>query len=200
MYSLITKWTGLNNKMDNFENWVNEYTEMMYSWAFSKTSHKEVAEDLVQETFLSAFENFERFAGKSSIKTWLFSILSNKINDYYRSTSSLSFAQAHDFSDQDAFELTDSFFDENGNWLVPPKDFHDNERLNILDDPNFVKIFDLCLEDLPENWLTAVRGKYLFDRKAEEICQELNIKTTNYWQMLHRAKLLLRKCIESKWV
>jgi RNA polymerase sigma-70 factor (ECF subfamily) len=37
------------------------------------------------------------------------------------------------------------------------------------------------------------------DKKTEEICQELGISTTNYWQMMHRAKLQLRECIDENW-
>ena len=42
-------------------NWLNEYGDELYSWAFHKTSNKEIAEDLVQDTFLSAFTNFDKF-------------------------------------------------------------------------------------------------------------------------------------------
>jgi RNA polymerase sigma-70 factor (ECF subfamily) len=36
--------------------------------------------------------------------------------------------------------------------------------------------------------------------KKEAICQELEITTSNYWQIVHRSKLLLKKCLELKWV
>jgi RNA polymerase sigma-70 factor (ECF subfamily) len=51
--------------------------------AFFKTSSKEIAEDLVQDTFLAAFHKIDSFEGKSQPKTWLFS-LNNKVIDYYR--------------------------------------------------------------------------------------------------------------------
>jgi RNA polymerase sigma-70 factor (ECF subfamily) len=37
------------------------------------------------------------------------------------------------------------------------------------------------------------------EKKGELICQELGITDTNFWQILHRAKLQLRKCIELNW-
>jgi len=37
------------------------------------------------------------------------------------------------------------------------------------------------------------------DMESEEICQELEITPTNYWQIMHRAKLQLRECIENNW-
>jgi RNA polymerase sigma-70 factor (ECF subfamily) len=57
-----------------------------------------------------------------------------------------------------------------------------------------------CLNELPEKWNLALTYKYLTNKKTEEICQELNLATTNYWQIVHRAKLLLKKSVESKWI
>ena len=56
----------------------------MYSRAFLKVSNAEMAADLVQDTFLAATEKMESFKKDSSPKTWLFSILNNKIINYYR--------------------------------------------------------------------------------------------------------------------
>ena len=56
------------------------------------------------------------------------------------------------------------------------------------------------MEDLPQKWKFAVTSKYLTDKKADEICQELEITVSNYWQIVHRAKLLLKKCLEMKWL
>ena len=41
--------------------------------------------------------------------------------------------------------------------------------------------------------------KYVDDEKTEDICKELNITPTNYWVLIHRAKLQLRKCLDAKW-
>jgi RNA polymerase sigma-70 factor (ECF subfamily) len=70
------------NSKSVLEQWVNQFSDELYSWAFS--SSKEIAEDLVQDTFLAAFHKIDSFEGKSQPKTWLFSILNNKVIDYYR--------------------------------------------------------------------------------------------------------------------
>jgi len=64
--------------------WVEDYTDDLFRWANYKVNNVEVAEDLVQETFLSAVKAVEKFQGKSSPKTWLMAILNNKIIDYHR--------------------------------------------------------------------------------------------------------------------
>ncbi|MFA7327306.1 MAG: RNA polymerase sigma factor [Candidatus Kapaibacterium sp.] len=72
------------NASFSIKSWVELYSDQLYTWAFYKTSDKETAEDLVQETFLAAINSFEKFEGKSEPKTWLLSILKNKIADHFR--------------------------------------------------------------------------------------------------------------------
>ncbi len=92
------------------------------------------------------------------------------------------------------------FFNSEGDWLndKKPGDWHEEEK-NLLDDENFKLVLQNCIKDLPDNWNACITSKYLLEKKTEEICQELGISTTNYWQMMHRAKLQLRECIENNW-
>ncbi len=66
------------------KSWVEAFSDKMYLWTLYKTNSKETAEDLVQDTFLAAFQSIEKFEGKSEPKTWLFSILNNKIAEHFR--------------------------------------------------------------------------------------------------------------------
>ncbi len=68
----------------NPEIWLSNYGDYLFSVAMLKTNNREVAEDLIQESFLSAYKSRDLFRGDSSEKTWLISILNNKIIDYYR--------------------------------------------------------------------------------------------------------------------
>ncbi len=177
---------------NNIENWVASYTEELYNWAYYKTSSKELAEDLVQETFLVAAEKINNFKGDSSPKTWLFSILNHKIIDTYRK----KFKQPVNIEGN----LISTFFEDTGEWQSDkkPTEWTDgNEKL--LDDEDFRLILNNCLDALPEKWSLSVRFKYLSEKNSEEICQELGISTTNYWQIVHRAKLQLRNCITKNW-
>lgn len=171
--------------------WVETYTNDLYTWALHKVSDSEQAKDLVQDTFVVASEKLSTFKGKSSPKTWLFSILNHKIIDFYRK----KVKQPTSVNPSDSM-----FFDENKSWLSEkaPKNWNEDET-NLLDDNEFQNVLKKCLEDLPEKWNTCVKLKYLMNKNGDEICKDLNITASNFWQIVHRAKLQLRDCIETNW-
>jgi RNA polymerase sigma-70 factor (TIGR02943 family) len=186
------------NAKITLENWINQFSDELFSWALYKTSSKETAEDLVQETFLAAFHKINTFQEKSKPKTWLFSILNNKVIDYYRSNNHNS-KQTLNISEKSGYELSDGMFDENGNWESNDINAIWDEEQELLDNSEFNNIMQECMEDLPQKWNIAVTSKYLTDKNTEEICEELEITVTNYWQIIHRSKLILKKCLEIKW-
>ena len=74
------------NKINPHE-WVNRYADELFGYAKAKTSDTELAEDIVQETFLAGLKSLPNFKGESSERTWLYSILKNKIADHYKKAS-----------------------------------------------------------------------------------------------------------------
>jgi len=174
------------------ESLVDQYTDDLLSWAFYKVSDSELAKDLVQDTFLAATEKISSFKGESSPKTWLFSILNYKIIDHYRA----KIKQPLKLENQ----TFSNFFTDDGEWQPDkrPQDWHDDDK-HLLDDAEFQSILKNCLDALPEKWNICVKLKYLMNKNGEEICQELGITPTNFWQIMHRAKLNLRDCIETNW-
>lgn len=187
---------------DQLIEWFEAYSDDLYGWAYYKTSSREVAEDLVQDTYLSAAMALNGFNNRSSPKTWLFSILNNKIVDHYRGRAKNQ-RIVEEIKERDLSQHTESIFAWDGSWSVTQStggDWHRDGQL--LDNPDFVRTMDSCMGDLPENWRLALSFKYLFNRKSKEICQELGVTQSNYWQIIHRAKLFLRECLnklQGKW-
>ncbi|MEO8415632.1 MAG: sigma-70 family RNA polymerase sigma factor [Ginsengibacter sp.] len=176
---------------DDMISWVKIYTKDLFSYTLSKVERREIAEDLVQDTFLSAYQSFTNFKGKSNAKTWLFSILKNKIADHYRSRYKRSMEASPVF--------IDAFFDENDRWKPEYKPTAWANETELLDDPEFSKTLNNCIENLPAKWSSAVQLKYLKDHDTHIICSELEITPSNFWQIIHRAKLQLRNCLELQW-
>jgi RNA polymerase sigma-70 factor (TIGR02943 family) len=172
--------------------WVETYTSELFKWAYHKVSDSDQAKDLVQDTFLAAAEKLSSFKAESSPKTWLFAILNHKIIDYYRKKINQPLSIEN--------QSYSSYFDADGGWRPEksPKDWEDKE-VHLLDDSVFQGILTNCLDALPEKWSSCVKLKYLMNKNGEDICQELEITPTNLWQIMHRAKLQLRDCVEINW-
>lgn len=182
------------------KSWVEQYSDGLYSWALYKTNSKETAEDLVQESFLSAFQAIHKFEGKSEPKTWLFGILNNKIAEHFRKVYRNPDRHSNPGENGDGSAFFESFFSPDGHWSNEqrPRDWAE-EQGNLLDDAEFIMVLQSCMGKLPPTGWAAVQLKYLEQKKGELICQELQIAPTNFWQILHRTKLQLRKCLELNW-
>jgi len=189
------------NASQQINTWVNQYTDDLVRWSYYKTQNKEIAEDLVQETFLAAFRSFEGFKNRSHPKTWLFSILNNKIIDYHRKKfKELVHTQSDLKSHGNERDILEKIYNENGRWRKEARPAEwETEAIHLLDNLEFKKVLQYCLEELPGMWFSAIQMKYLEEKDGNEICQDLGISPSNFWQLLRRARLQLRACIELKW-
>ena len=173
--------------------WVALHTKDLLSWAYSRTSDKMLAEDLVQDVFMIAVHKFDSFKEESAPKTWLFAILNNKIAEHYRKLASGSAVSTR--------EGQDSNFTNDGKWHdhARPRDWKVDDQKQLLDNPEFLNVWYACMDELPKLQSTCMRLKFVSDVDSATICADLNISSSNYWQLLRRGRLQLRKCLEKSW-
>jgi RNA polymerase sigma-70 factor (TIGR02943 family) len=176
------------------EKWVDLYADYLFNRALFKLSNIEQAEDIVQETFLAAYKAKETFKGEASEKTWLTSILHNKIIDAYRKNA----REAKVFQQQKS--NTDFFEEDNGHWLenAMPKDLSLDSLAKLQQKELYASIIN-CLDKLPPQWKLISCMKLIEEENTETICKAFDINPSNFWVIMHRAKLQLRSCIEKKW-
>ncbi|MFV8782611.1 sigma-70 family RNA polymerase sigma factor [Microbulbifer sp. SA54] len=157
------------------------------------------AEDAVQEALIGALKNAGSFARRSALKTWVFSILKFKIADIFREQRKI--IASSELADGDADEEVFSalLFRENGHWHKP-------QRPTAWDGPqggalsaDFWRVFDACLNGLPEQQARVFMLREFIELESEEICSRLNLSTSNLHVTLYRARLRLRQCLESSW-
>ena len=154
------------------------------------------AEDAVQETLLAALEGRERFSGRSSLRTWLTGILKHKIIDHLRrSGREQPLVSADD--DRSEADAVDALFVEDGHWREFPAQW--GSPAKAFENSRFWSAFELCLQRLPARTAKVFTMREVMEMTTDEICQELDITTTNCWVMLHRARLMLRECLEMTW-
>ena len=176
----------------NPKDWVDLYGDNLFRYALPRVKDATTAEELVQETFLAAMRTKDRFKGRSSEKTWLFSILKHKIIDFYR----LKNKEMIGTEVEEQLQNKDDFFNENGAWHIKPNVWSYNPE-KAYEFKQFLDLFYQCLGKVPQRLADAFVYREIDGLTTREICKSLEITTTNCGVMLHRARLLLRRCLES---
>ncbi|MCE3259071.1 MAG: sigma-70 family polymerase sigma factor [Bacteroidetes bacterium] len=187
------------NKLEP-QKWVENYSDYLYGFACYRVNDKELAEDLVQDTFLSALKAKETYKGQASEKTWLVSILKNKIIDHYKKASTRNESPLQLSSvEAPSYEY---YFNKQkkGHWQdgAKPKDWEESQHQP--ETKEFYKILEKCLSTLPVKWKGVFTMSLLDDKDSSMVCKEFNLTSSNFWVIMHRAKLQIRECLEKNWV
>ena len=170
--------------------WIDEHGDALFRYARARLGRREPAEDFVQETFLAALTAHDRFAGRSSARTWLMSILRRKIADHYRRGDGAR-------PSQEPNSAPVRFFDEAGVWLRAPGRWSDPTR--AIEDAEFQAVLNDCLEKLPQPLADAFLLREREGMEVEQVREALALSAGNLRVRLHRARLLLRECLEKHW-
>lgn len=176
------------------ESWVDKYGDGLYSYAKYRIENKTAAEELVQETFVAALAARAGFLGKSSEKTWIYSILKNKISDHLRT----KYKETVLPKEQLEGLMEEDFFDVKGAWKKKPGRWQENPQQNF-EEKEFMIVLRSCMVSLPLKQGDAFAMRELDDLDNEEICTILGVSPTHYWVLMHRARLAIRKCLENSW-
>jgi len=168
-------------------------------YALAQLRDAQLAEEAVQEALVAALEGIGSFGGKSTLRTWLTSILRFKVIDLQRrAISDRAHLELTDFAaecEEDGW--LDELFAPDGHWRSPPQAWSDPE--SSLEQRRFWEAFERCLDKLP-----PAAGRVFFKREVlgedtEAICKAESITASNCWVILHRARLSLRACLEKNW-
>ena len=173
--------------------WISLYADYLFNFAIIRIDDRDLAKDLVQETFYSGLKGMANFRGQASERTWLISILKRKIIDHYRKINSIKGKK----------EIRVNFYadgDKKGNWLEErvPGSWGNNAEKKIENEELKITLDD-CIENLPEKYRIVFLLKNVQSYGTQEICNELDITASNLWVIIHRARQQLRRCLENNW-
>jgi len=164
-------------------------------FALLQLRNEAAAEDVVQETLVAILEKPDRFAGQSSLRTYVTGILKHKIVDVLRaSRREVQFNAADGESDAD---VIDTLFRPDGHTIEVPRQWGSPDA--TLEQKDFFRIMEICLEKLPAKTARIFMMREWLELDTEEICKELGITTSNAWVMLYRARVQLRECLDLNW-
>jgi RNA polymerase sigma-70 factor (ECF subfamily) len=164
-------------------------------FAILQLRNETLAEDVVQDALIAVLEKPERFAGQSSLRTYVTGIMKHKIIDALRATSRERQIETQD--DQSEDEVIEGLFKANGHTRERPRDWGDPDA--TLEQKDFFRVLEICLEKLPPKIARIFMMREWLELETDEICKELNISTSNAWVMLYRARVRLRECLELNW-
>jgi RNA polymerase sigma-70 factor (ECF subfamily) len=180
--------------------WVDDHGDALFRFAFMRLRDETLAEDMVQETLLSAIQSLHSYGAKSAERTWLTGILKHKIIDYYRKNSRhvQITDEDTDLSDVDYFfERPDAW---NGHWAIPLRPVDPEQSPDqVLERSEFWGVLNECLSALPKRVANVFTLREMDGMSSEEICGVLSLSASNFWVIMHRARMHLRRCVEVKW-
>src|SRR5688572_7997251 len=181
--------------------WVDEHGDHLFRYAMMRLRDESRAEDAVQETLLAAIQSIASYSGKATERTWLTGILKHKIVDQYRKTAK---EQPLETDDGELLSEVERFFERtdvwNGHWnnKLQPHEW-DTTPEATYEASEFFAVFQNCLSKLPDRVAGVFMLREMDGLESSEICEILSVSTSNFWVMMHRARLALRRCIEVNW-
>lgn len=181
---------------DAFAGLVDMYHASMLRLARVFVPTKAVAEDVVQETWLAVIQGIDRFEGRSSLKTWLFRILTNRAK-----TRGEREGRAVPFSSAWRDEL------ETDEPAVDPRRFHDGAWTSLpatvpsgpdeqAESRELGKVVEGAVKKLPPTQREVITLRDIEGLSADEVCSLLEISEGNQRVLLHRARSKVRADVE----
>lgn len=175
--------------------WVDLYADDLFRLAMYRLNDASICEDLVQETFLSALKARNEFKGESSEKTWLTAILKHKIADVFRRKKQqeilIQTEWEHILFENDPYDTHWKKNEVPTNW--------DGNAEEKLIGREYIQVLRNCISRLSGIQQSLLQNKFFEEKKGDAICKEMNLTPSNYWVMMHRINLQLRKCLEQNW-
>ena len=159
-----------------------------------------VAEEVVQETWLAVLNGIDRFEGRSSLKTWIFQILSNRAKRRaVRERRSAPFSSLADGEDDEAAVDADRFRPEGdrwvGHWAAAPSDWSHLPEERLLGRETLARVQD-AIQTLPPRQAEVLVLRDVEGWDPEEVCAALNLSDGNQRILLHRARSKVRAALE----
>jgi len=185
--------TKLEDHLDP-ESWLDRYGDFLFNFAMGQVRNPHIAEDLVQETLLSAWSSMTRYDGRSTERTWLIAILRRKIADYIRKRV----RERKHVMDTISEETVKKMFNDKGFWKLGVSTRHQCPT-SAEDNAEFWQTFIECTRKISPTQADVFCLRTLNGMESTDICNLLQISDSNVSTLLYRARILLRKCMELNW-
>lgn len=178
-----------------FRDLIETYGPSLLRLAMTYVGSHAVAEEVVQDTWVGVLRGIERFEGRSSLKTWVFTILANTAKTRgvrERRTIPLSSLAPSDGDAEPAVD-PERFFA--GRWATPPSTWGDLPEQAVLAGETRRRLVE-AIERLPEMQRRVVTLRDVEGWPANEVCELLDLSEANQRVLLHRGRSKVRAALE----
>ncbi|GAB0152137.1 sigma-70 family RNA polymerase sigma factor [Marinobacterium sp. BA1] len=156
-----------------------------------------LAEDAVQEAMLGALKNGSAFKRQAALKTWVFAVLKHKIVDLLRQQQ--RYVSQDKDTDTNDEAWMDSLFNARGHWHRAQRPVKWQQPDLDIERSHFWRVFDICLNALPEHSARFFMMREFLELSTTEICHTESISENNLNVTLYRARMKLRQCLDNGW-
>lgn len=170
--------------------------------AMGHVRDREVAEEVVQDTWMAVVDGLHRFEGRSSLRTWIFGIMIHKAKDRgVREKRHTTFSDFETLDDKNDECVDPSRFHQSGeltgHWAFPPQPWDDQTPEKLLASQQVVNAMNRAIEALPATLKEVLILRDMEGVEAKEACDILKITETNLYVRLHRARERVRQAVET---
>ncbi|OQW35171.1 MAG: hypothetical protein A4E20_09780 [Nitrospira sp. SG-bin2] len=185
-----------------FEELVNTHHRSLIRMAMGYVADREVAEEVVQDTWMAVIEGLDRFEGRSSLRTWIFGIMIHKAKDRgVREKRHTTFSDFETFDDDREETVDPSRFHQSGewagHWALPPQPWDEQTPEKLLASQQAVSAMHRAIEALPSTLKAVLILRDVEGVEAKDTCEILKITETNLYVRLHRARERVRQAVET---
>jgi RNA polymerase sigma-70 factor, ECF subfamily len=185
-----------------FDELVNHHHSTFIRMAMNYVADREVAEEVVQDTWMAVIESLDRFEGRSSLRTWICGILIHKAKDRgVREKRHTTFSALESYVDDNEAAVDPSRFQQTGelagHWAFPPQSWDDRTPEKLLANQQAVNAMQQAIDALPATLKEVLILRDVEGVEAKEVCEMLKITETNLYVRLHRARERVRVAVET---
>ena len=182
--------------------WMEQHGKFLFRYASARVRDPDLADDLVQDTFLAALQGCSRFDGQSSERTWLVGILKHKAIDHYRRHKKYDQLddEAHLIAGDNTLGCAHSAQCKPLETTFPSSPQNGANPATALEASAFWSVFERCLSCLPPRIGCAFVLREIEGLDPKTICRQMNISERNLWVMIFRARTCLRRCLQANWM
>jgi RNA polymerase sigma-70 factor (ECF subfamily) len=185
-----------------FDELVTKHHSALIRMAMGYVADREVAEEVVQDTWMAVIESLNRFEGRSSLRTWICGILIHKAKDRgVREKRHTTFSAFESYDDDNDEAIDPSRFQQSGewagHWAFPPQPWDDQTPEKLLASQQAVNAMQRAIEALPATLKDVLILRDVEGVEAKEVCEMLKITETNLYVRLHRARERVRAAVET---